>query len=82
LDVEPSTVVERFRRWVAESPDAVALRSGGRSSTYAEVDARSDAWARGLVARGVGRESRVGLCLPRGTDMVVAILAVWKAGGA
>ncbi|MEV7983528.1 amino acid adenylation domain-containing protein, partial [Streptomyces sp. NPDC086519] len=82
LDVEPWTVVERFRRWVAEIPDAVALRSGGRSLTYAEVDARSDAWARGLVARGVGRESRVGLCLPRGTDMVVAILAVWKAGGA
>ncbi|MEU9247399.1 amino acid adenylation domain-containing protein [Streptomyces sp. NPDC048385] len=81
-ETDPSTVVERFRRWVAESPDAVALRSGGRSLTYAEVDACSDAWACGLVARGVGRESRVGLCLPRGTDMVVAILAVWKAGGA
>ncbi|MEV7983565.1 amino acid adenylation domain-containing protein, partial [Streptomyces sp. NPDC086519] len=82
VDVEPWTVVERFRRWVAESPDAVALRSGGRSLTYAEVDARSDAWARGLVARGVDRESRVGLCLPRGVEMVVALLAVWKAGGA
>ncbi|MEU9246399.1 amino acid adenylation domain-containing protein [Streptomyces sp. NPDC048385] len=82
LDVEPSTVVERFREWAVLTPGAVALRSGERSLTYAEVDACSDAWARGLVARGVGRESRVGLCLPRGTDMVVAILAVWKAGGA
>ncbi|MFG3297141.1 amino acid adenylation domain-containing protein, partial [Streptomyces sp. NPDC048179] len=82
LDVDASTVVERFRHWVAESPDAVAVRSGGRSLTYAEVDARSDALARGLLARGVGRESRVGLCLPRGTEAVVAILAVWKAGGA
>ncbi|MEU9282995.1 amino acid adenylation domain-containing protein, partial [Streptomyces sp. NPDC048341] len=81
------TVVERFREWAVLTPGAVALRSGGRSLTYAEVDACSDAWARGLVARGVvargvDRESRVGLCLPRGTDMVVAILAVWKAGGA
>ncbi|WP_308402186.1 AMP-binding protein, partial [Streptomyces shenzhenensis] len=64
------------------TPGAVALRSGGRSLTYAEVDACSDAWACGLVARGVGRESRVGLCLPRGVEMVVALLAVWKAGGA
>ncbi|WP_217554345.1 non-ribosomal peptide synthetase [Streptomyces sp. GbtcB6] len=77
-----SSVVERFGRWVAESPGAVALWSGGRSLSYAEVDARSDVWARGLVGRGVGRESRVGLCLPRGVEMVVAILAVWKAGGA
>ncbi|WP_308311169.1 non-ribosomal peptide synthetase, partial [Streptomyces sp. GbtcB6] len=82
LDVGASSVVERFGRWVAESPGAVALWSGGRSLSYAEVDARSDVWARGLVGRGVGRESRVGLCLPRGVEMVVAILAVWKAGGA
>ncbi|MBZ9641753.1 non-ribosomal peptide synthetase, partial [Streptomyces sp. PSKA30] len=81
-EVDASTVLERFRQWAVETPDAVALWSGGRALSYAEVDARSDALARGLVARGVGRESRVGLCLPRGAEMVVAILAVWKAGGA
>ncbi|MBZ9641760.1 non-ribosomal peptide synthetase, partial [Streptomyces sp. PSKA30] len=80
--VDTSTVLERFRAWAAETPEAVALWSEGRVLSYAEVDARSDALARGLVARGVGRESRVGLCLPRGAEMVVAILAVWKAGGA
>ncbi|WP_265584763.1 non-ribosomal peptide synthetase, partial [Streptomyces justiciae] len=79
---EPGLVVERFRARVAEAPGAVALWSGGRALSYAEVDAWSDALARGLVARGVGRESRVGLCLPRGAEMVVAMLAVWKAGGA
>ncbi|NUP22295.1 MAG: amino acid adenylation domain-containing protein, partial [Streptomyces sp.] len=81
-EVDASSVVERFRGWVVEAPGAVALWSGGRALSYAEVDARSDAVARGLVARGVGAESRVGLCLPRGAEMVVAILAVWKAGGA
>ncbi|MDT7847907.1 condensation domain-containing protein, partial [Streptomyces justiciae] len=81
-EVDAASVVERFRGWVAEAPGAVALWSGGRALSYAEVDAWSDALARGLVARGVGAESRVGLCLPRGAEMVVAMLAVWKAGGA
>ncbi|MFJ8139473.1 non-ribosomal peptide synthase/polyketide synthase [Streptomyces sp. NPDC096013] len=79
---EPGTVLERFRRWAVETPHATAVRSGEQSLSYAELDARSDAVARGLVARGVGCESRVGLCLPRGTEMVTAVLAVWKAGGA
>ncbi|MFD7137778.1 amino acid adenylation domain-containing protein, partial [Streptomyces sp. NPDC059894] len=79
---EPGTVLERFRRWAVETPHAVAVRSGDRVLSYAEVEARSDALACGLVGRGVGRESRVGLCLPRGAEMVVAMLAVWKAGGA
>ncbi|MFD4511761.1 amino acid adenylation domain-containing protein, partial [Streptomyces sp. NPDC058457] len=81
-DVDTASVLERFRRWAVEAPAAAALRSEGRTLTYAEVDRRSDALAWGLVARGVGCESRVGLCLPRGVEMVVAQLAVWKAGGA
>ncbi|MDT7847921.1 non-ribosomal peptide synthetase, partial [Streptomyces justiciae] len=81
-EVDTSTVLEQFRSSVARAPEAVALWSEGRGLSYAEVDARSDALARGLVERGVGRESRVGLCLPRGAEMVVAMLAVWKAGGA
>ncbi|MFJ8940387.1 amino acid adenylation domain-containing protein [Streptomyces sp. NPDC102365] len=81
-DRVPDTVVERFRGWVVSTPDTAALWFSDRPLSYGELDARSDALARGLVARGVGRESRVGLCLPRGAEMVVAMLAVWKAGGA
>ncbi|MFJ3780110.1 condensation domain-containing protein, partial [Streptomyces sp. NPDC090075] len=65
-EVDASTVLQRFRGWVARTPDATALWSRQHALSYGELDARSDALARGLVARGVGRESRVGLCLPRG----------------
>ncbi|MCX4238916.1 non-ribosomal peptide synthetase [Streptomyces ortus] len=81
-DQVPDTVLERFRGWVVSTPDTAALWFSDRPLSYGELDVRSGALARGLVSRGVGRESRVGLCLPRGVEMVVAMLAVWKAGGA
>ncbi|MFI1416126.1 amino acid adenylation domain-containing protein [Streptomyces sp. NPDC020707] len=81
-EVDASMVVERFRGWAVRTPDTAALWFSDRPLSYGELDVRSDALARGLIARGVGRESRVGLCLPRGAEMVVAMLAVWKAGGA
>ncbi|OPG09970.1 hypothetical protein B1R27_04710 [Streptomyces sp. GKU 895] len=81
-EVEAATVLELFQGWVARTPEADALSSEDQSLSYAELDARADALARGLVARGVGRESRIGLCFPRGIEAIIAILAVWKAGGA
>ncbi|MFH8408847.1 amino acid adenylation domain-containing protein [Streptomyces sp. NPDC018019] len=76
------TFVDLFRAQAARTPDAVALRCGSEAVTYTELDARTDRLARFLAGKGVGPETRVGLCLPRGVDMIAGLLAVWKAGGA
>jgi amino acid adenylation domain-containing protein len=63
--------------------DAVAVSDAdGRALTYGELDARSNALARALRARGIGRGQRVGLGVARDAVMVVALLGVLKSGAA
>ncbi|MEV6951754.1 non-ribosomal peptide synthase/polyketide synthase [Streptomyces sp. NPDC051183] len=76
------TVPELFAARVAASADAVAVTSGGVSLSYAEVDARSEALAHRLVAEGVRPGDVVGVLLERGVELLVALLAVQKSGGA
>ncbi|MEU6826948.1 amino acid adenylation domain-containing protein [Streptomyces atriruber] len=80
--VPDESIPELFVAHAQNSPDVVAVRCGGEALSYGELEARANRLARYLVRAGVGLESRVALCLPRGVDMVVAELAVWKAGGA
>ncbi|MFJ8630153.1 amino acid adenylation domain-containing protein [Streptomyces sp. NPDC093568] len=73
---------EAFRAQVARTPNAPAVRCGTTVLDYTELDTRSDALARRLVALGVGAESPVGLLMDRSAQLVVSVLAVLKAGGA
>ncbi|WP_249357923.1 non-ribosomal peptide synthase/polyketide synthase [Nocardia cyriacigeorgica] len=75
------TLAERFARAAALDPAAVAVRAEHRTLTYAELDDWSNRLARRLIAAGVGPETLVAVALPRSAELVVALLAVVKAGG-
>jgi amino acid adenylation domain-containing protein len=77
-----ATLGELFDAQVALRPDATAVAFRDEHLTYRELDARANQLARYLQARGAGAQQRVGLCLERSIDLVVAVLAVVKAGAA
>ncbi len=82
LEVPAMTAADLFEARVARTPDAVAVISGDIRLTYRELDRRVDRLARRLVDIGVESESVVALILPRSVELVVALLAVVKSGGA
>ncbi|MGW6269146.1 non-ribosomal peptide synthetase [Streptomyces sp. NPDC055060] len=79
--LEPGLVAELSRQ-VQATPEALAVIGDDESVTYRELEARSNRLAHWLVEHGVRAESRVAVCLPRTVDLVVALLAVLKAGAA
>ncbi|MGH3753654.1 MAG: non-ribosomal peptide synthase/polyketide synthase, partial [Pseudonocardiaceae bacterium] len=80
--VVPATLPELVEAQVARTPDSPAVLLDGGVVSFAELDARANQLARLLIARGAGPERIVALVLPRSLDLVVAQLAVVKAGAA
>ncbi|WP_448032947.1 non-ribosomal peptide synthase/polyketide synthase [Bradyrhizobium liaoningense] len=75
-------IVAQFEAQVRRSPEAIALVFGELRLSYAALNARANGLARRLRDQGVGTDVVVGLALERGAEMLVALLAVLKAGGA
>ncbi|MCU1686541.1 MAG: Non-ribosomal peptide synthase domain TIGR01720/amino acid adenylation protein [Amycolatopsis sp.] len=79
LDV---TMPEVFEAQTARTPDAIAVVSGAIRLTFAQINVQANRLARVLVERGAGPERVVALALPPGPDVLVAMVAVMKAGSA
>ncbi len=80
-DPRGATVADLFEEQARRRPDAVALAAAEGCVTYGELEARANRLAHELRARGVGAETATGLLVERSPGMVVATLAVAKAGG-
>ncbi|SFU38436.1 non-ribosomal peptide synthetase [Pseudomonas sp. OV546] len=76
------TVQALFEAHARQIPHAVAVQAGALQLTYRELNERANQLAFHLRERGVQPDSRVALCVERGLDLVVGLLAILKAGGA
>jgi amino acid adenylation domain-containing protein len=73
-------LLSRIERAVTTAPDAIALVSGADQVSYRELWARAGELADALRATGVEPGQLVAVSLPRGHDLIVALLATWRAG--
>lgn len=74
---------QAFDAQVGRSPDAVAVcDDAGNALSYRALQRRADRLARHLRRAGLDAEQRVGVCLPRTTELLIALLGVMRAGGA
>ncbi len=77
-----ATLPALFERQAARTPDATAVTAEEGTLSYRALNERANRLAHLLIGRGIGPENLVALCLPRSLDLVVAVLAVLKAGAA
>ena len=66
----------------ARTPDALAVVHDDRTLTYSQLNARANQLAHHLRGLGVGPEALIAICVERGLEMVIGLLAILKAGGA
>ena len=80
--LQADTVVQRFEKIAAESPEAPAVVMAERQLSYRELNARANQLAHFLRQRQVGPDTPVAICTERSIEMVIGQLAILKAGGA
>ncbi|WP_428844670.1 amino acid adenylation domain-containing protein, partial [Pseudomonas syringae] len=78
---QQQTIHGMFETQVERTPEGVAVVHGEQRLTYRELNQQANRLAHALIKQGVQPDSRVGICVERGAEMVVGLLAILKAGG-
>ncbi len=76
-----ATVPARLWAQASRTPEALAVIWGEERLSHGELDRRVGRLAHRLRGLGVGPETRVGLLVERSPDLIVGLLAIWRAGG-
>jgi len=82
LSLEGPNLATRIAEWAQRTPEAPALSFAGTQLTHRQLDERVERLARHLRTQGVQPTDVVAVVLPRSLELVVALLAVWRAGAA
>ena len=81
LEVLP-IFADLFERQAAATPSKTAVTCNSESLTYDELNRRSNQLANYLRKAGAGAETLIGVCMERSSQMLIALIAVLKAGAA
>lgn len=76
------TIIALFEEKVKIYRDKVAITFGDTKMTYEELDKKADKLASIMIKEGIKSESRIGIYLDRSSEMVISIIAAFKAGAA
>ncbi len=74
------TFLSRFEEQVDRTPEAIAVLFEGQATTYYDLNAQANQLAYYFVQRGFEREDRIGICLDRSADAIIAMLGILKSG--
>jgi non-ribosomal peptide synthetase component F len=80
LQIKAAFVHQLFEAQVMRSPQAIAVEFADQQLTYQQLNHRANQLAHYLQAQGVRPDIIVGLCVERSIELIVAVLAILKAG--
>lgn len=79
-EAESHTLLDEFKRNLESSPNSISIQDDVGMWTYAELDAESSRYCRGLLTKGIKQGDTVGLFLEKRCSFLAAILGILKAG--
>nr|WP_229675792.1 non-ribosomal peptide synthase/polyketide synthase [Hoyosella rhizosphaerae] len=82
VSVDATTLTDVFAQQVQRTPEAPAIEYAGKTLTYAEFDAITNAGARQLIELGAGPDTHVALVMRRSLEMLVGMYSIVKSGAA